>query len=295
MTELQRLQRAHMLVIRRAADCSPASAWREVSPDTSDQSDAEMAEMYEREVDWLVQWLKKHPEVSLREGTLGEPRPKWCIGVDDRPCGKKILRRRKRCRPCAAEQIRLNRRGYNRNYFRSHKEPLNAKRNERRRRQRQRERDEAAAAAEQAEKERHANLPRVIVDERTGKMRPCATCTHPDRAAIEAELLLQADSLRTITAHHGISPPALLRHRCRHMTEPSVGDILEPDGKGDSWREWDGTKWQRIDAPRREHLKEVQGRPAVAPWRRGWSIHNNFAFHRKVYRRKQSRTRSTGL
>ena len=56
MTELQR---AHMLVIRHAAGCSPALAWCEVNPDTSDQSDAEMAEMYEREMDWLVQWLKK--------------------------------------------------------------------------------------------------------------------------------------------------------------------------------------------------------------------------------------------
>ena len=123
-------------------------------------------------------------------------------------------------------------------------------------------------------------------------MRPCATCTHPDRAAIEAELL-RGVSLRTVAGRHGISSTALHRHRCRHMTEPSVGDILEPDGKGDSWREWDGTKWQRIDAPRREHLKEVQGRPVDVPWRNGWSIHNNFAFCRRVYRRKQSRTRST--
>ena len=125
-------------------------------------------------------------------------------------------------------------------------------------------------------------------------MRPCATCTHPDRAAIEAELL-RGVSLRTVAGRHGISSTALHRHRCRHMTEPSVGDILAPDDKGDFWRAWNGTQWQRIEAPRFEHLKEVLGRPAVAPWRTGWSIHNNFAFHRKVYRRKQSRTRSTGL
>ncbi len=93
-------------------------------------------------------------------------------------------------------------------------------------------------------------------------MRPCATCTHPDRAAIEAELL-QAESLRTIAAHHGISPPALLRHRRRHMTEPSIGDILAPDDIGDFWRVWNGTQWQRIEAPRFEHLKEVLGRPSL--------------------------------
>ena len=148
MTELQRLQRAHMLVIRHAAGCSPASAWSKVNPDTSDLSDAEMAEMYKREVDWLVQWLQKHPEFSLRDGPFGVPRPKWCIGVDGRPCGKKVPRRRKRCTACADEQIRLNRRGYNLTYFRSHREPLNAKRNERRGRQLQRER---AAVAEQKE------------------------------------------------------------------------------------------------------------------------------------------------
>ncbi len=166
MTELQRLQRAHMLVIRHAAGSSPASAWCEVNRDTSDQSDAEMAEMYEREVDWLVQWLQKHPEFSLRDGPFGVPRPKWCIGVDGRPCGKKVPRRRKRCTACAAEQIRLNRRVYNLTYFRSHREPLNAKRNERRGRQLQRER---AAVAEQKEKERRANMVRMVVDKRTGK------------------------------------------------------------------------------------------------------------------------------
>ena len=77
------------------------------------------------------------------------------------------------------------------------------------------------------------------------------------------------------------------------MTEPSVGDILAPDDRGDFWRVWNGTQWQRIEAPRFEHLKEVLGRSADAPWRTGWSVDGNFAFCRKVYRRRRSRTPST--
>ena len=310
MTEQQRLQRAHMLVIRHAAGSAPASAWCEVNPDTSDQSDAEMAEMYEREVEWLVQWLRKHPEFSLRDGPFGVPRPKWCIGVDGRPCGKKVPRRRKRCTACAAEQIRLNRRGYNRTYFRTHREPLNAKRNERRSRQQQRERDAAAAVAEQ---KRGANRPEVTVDKRTGKLRiydpkeraprrslpslakrRCKICAHPDRAAIDTALL-QGVSLRTVAGRHGLSSTALHRHRRWHMTEPSVGDILAPDNVvGTFWREWDGTKWQRIASPRREHLKEVQGRPVDIRWRTGWNDYGITSSPcRKVYRRRRARTPST--
>ena len=333
MTEQQRLQRAHMLIIRHAAGSAPASAWCEVNPDTSDQSDAEMAEMYEREVEWLVQWLRKHPEFSLRDGPFGVPRSKWCIGVDGRPCGKKVPRRRKRCTACADEQIRLNRRGYNRTYFRTHREPLNAKRNERRSRQHQRERDAAAAVAEQ---KRGANRPEVTVDKRTGKLRiydprtgkdwifgrhakpkeraprrplplgeqsltqpdrlpkrRCKICVHPDRAVIDTALL-QGVSLRTVAGRHGLSATALHRHRRRHVTEPTVGDILAPDNIGHFWREWDGTKWQRIASPRREHLKEVQGRPVDIRWRTGWNDYGITSSPcRKVYRRRRARTPST--
>ena len=114
-------------------------------------------------------------------------------------------------------------------------------------------------------------------------------CTHPKRAAIDAELL-QGVSLRTVGGRYGISSSALHRHRRRHVAAFTVGDILESAGPGDGWREWDGAKWQRIAAPRREHLVEVQGRPVNVPWRTGW-IHSgssSFPVFRKVYRRRRS-------
>ena len=118
-------------------------------------------------------------------------------------------------------------------------------------------------------------------------MRRCMACTHPKRAAIDAELL-QGVSLRTVAGRYGISSSALYRHRRGHVAAFTVGDILEPAGAGDGWREWDGVKWQRIAAPRREHLKEIQGRPLDVSWRTGWNLSgaHQFPFIRKVYRRK---------
>lgn len=118
-------------------------------------------------------------------------------------------------------------------------------------------------------------------------MRRCTVCFHPDRAAIDVDLL-QGISLRTIAGRYKISPSALYRHRRRHMAAPTVGDILEPADQGDIWREWDGAKWLPIDRQRLEHLVEVKGRPIVVSWRRGWISAGSFFFLRKVYRRRQS-------
>lgn len=121
-------------------------------------------------------------------------------------------------------------------------------------------------------------------------MRRCTACAHPERDAIDAALL-QGVSLRTVGGHHGISSSALYRHRSRHVDAFTVGDILEPAGAGDGWREWDGTKWQRIAVPRRERLVEVRGRPINASWRTGWILADPcpLPFIRKTYRRRRPR------
>ena len=52
----------------------------------------------------------------------------------------------------------------------------------------------------------------------------CYTCSHPNRAAIDAELL-QGVSFRTVAGMYGLSPSALHRHRNEHMDEPDRGVI----------------------------------------------------------------------
>ena len=118
-------------------------------------------------------------------------------------------------------------------------------------------------------------------------MRRCTVCAHPDLATIDAELL-QGISYPTVAGRHGLSTTAVFRHRRWHVNAPTVGDIVAPAGKGDVWREWDGTKWQRIAAPRFEQLKEVKGRPS-APWCTGWSDNFKFAFSLRVYQRQRSK------
>ena len=157
MTERQRLQRALMLVKHRAAGHSPTAAWRKVKPDTV-ASDKSAAEMCARELSWLERWMKKHPKVPVPAGDWRQE-PKRCIGVAARPCGKEISRRQKRCQACAEEQKRLNQPGYGLNYYRSNREPANAKRNERRGRQQLRELIQKAAAAKREEREHRAKLP----------------------------------------------------------------------------------------------------------------------------------------
>lgn len=48
--------------------------------------------------------------------------------------------------------------------------------------------------------------------------RPCAVCTHAERAAIDDAIIAGA-SFRTIAARYEMSHPAVLRHRNGHMTE----------------------------------------------------------------------------
>ena len=376
MTERQRLQRARMLFKHRIAGRPPAAAWRKVNPGT-EASDKSAAEMCGRELSWFRRWLVEHPGEVPPAGDWRQE-PKRCIGVADRPCGVEISRRQKRCTACAAGQKLLNQPGYGLNYYRSHPETANTKRNERRLRQHQRERDAAAAAAEQKKREHRANLPREVeyerkkyryhpktskwdiwsyrdiynqvgefvpvpprypvppvppevpvpasdwrqrqreasqpgraprADRRSSKQqdlpassgknrkaaangaspkRRCKTCAHPNRAAIDAELL-QGVSLRTVGGRYGISSSALDRHRSRHVDEPTVGDILEPVDRGEAWQEWDGTQWQRIPAPRREHLRLVKGRSHAIPQRSGWSVDLNCAVIRKVYQRRRGK------
>lgn len=353
----KRLQDALMLLAHVAEGCSEAMAWRKVKP-SSKAGDKSAAEMFRRE----MRWMEEHPDAPALASDWWQE-PKRCIGVGDRPCGKEIPRRQKRCNACATEQ---------------HRELANAKRNERRRRQQQRERAAAAAAAEQKEREHRAKLPRVVehngkkylyypetgewkiwgyrdfydqvrefvpvrpgypippvppgvpepnddrrqrqheasqpgrapkADRRSGKQnnlpassgkkrkaeangaspkRRCKACTHPDRAAIDEELL-QAVSLPTVGGRYGISSSTLDRHRSRHVKAPTVGDILEPVDRDESWREWNGTEWRRIAPPRRAHLREVKGRPHDIPQRSGWSVDLGCGVIRKVYRRLGSR------
>ena len=176
MTERQRLQRARKLVVYLAGGCQNALAWRKANPGIRG-SDKNAADLCQGELDWLSRWMEEHPGVPVPDGDSWQQLPggaarqesKQCIGVADRPCKAKISGRRKRCPTCAAKQIRLKRPGYNRNYFRSHKKELNAKRNERRRKQQSRERREAKTAAKREEKARRATVLRMVVDKRNGK------------------------------------------------------------------------------------------------------------------------------
>ena len=366
MTERQRLRRARMLFKHRGIP--RAAAWRKVNPGTR-ASDKSAAEMCVRELSWFRQWLVEHPgEVRWRQ------EPKRCIGVDDRPCGKEIPRRQKRCKACADKQKLLKQPGYGLNYYRSHRELANAKRNERRGRQHQREREAATAAAEQKKREHRAKVPRLVeyngreylhypetgewkmsyrdfydqvgrfvpvppgypvplvpqgvpvpagdwrqreasqpgsapradrlsskqqdLPASSGKNRKaaangaspkprCKICAHPDRAAIDAELV-QGLSIPTIAGRYGLSVSTLYRHRKWHVDAPTVGDILAPRDRDDVWREWSGTEWRPIDLPLpfRKYFVEVRGRPNDVRWREGY---DHFFFTRKVYRRRRSR------
>lgn len=49
--------------------------------------------------------------------------------------------------------------------------------------------------------------------------RLCHVCTHPDRLAIEAEILAGVDSKQRIATKYGLKEPAIRRHRDGHMTK----------------------------------------------------------------------------
>lgn len=84
----------------------------------------------------------------------------------------------------------------------------------------------------------------------------CKVCSHPVRAAIDGDLV-RGLSLRTVSGRYGPSVGTLHHHRTWHVLEPTVGDILDPDGLGQGWQQWDGTRWINIPEQDREALKEV--------------------------------------
>ena len=112
--------------------------------------------------------------------------------------------------------------------------------------------------------------------------RPCTACAHPERAAIESELLADARSFRTVAGRYGLSSSAVDRHRAKHMDAYTVDELLAPGDDG-FWTRWTGSKLQRIPTPRLADLVEVKGRPSVTEY----SPDAGFAYSRKVYRRRR--------
>lgn len=45
----------------------------------------------------------------------------------------------------------------------------------------------------------------------------CATCEHPRRAIIDAHLVNETESLRTLSKRYSISSAALWKHRTNHL------------------------------------------------------------------------------
>jgi hypothetical protein len=58
----------------------------------------------------------------------------------------------------------------------------------------------------------------------------CRVCSHPERAAIDAELLREWErSLRAIGAEFGLSKDALFRHAQRHLPNGDEDSPIAPD------------------------------------------------------------------
>ena len=81
--------------------------------------------------------------------------------------------------------------------------------------------------------------------------RPCTACAHPERAAIESELLADAFSFRTVASRYGLSSSAvdLTATEPSNMAAYTVGDLIAPGDDG-CWSCWDGSKLQRNPTPR---------------------------------------------
>ena len=133
-------------------------------------------------------------------------------------------------------------------------------------------------------------LPLPLDDRRRHRilMRSCTTCTHHDRDQIEADLLQGKLSLRTIGGRHGLTAPALHRHRTMHMDHPTVGDLLQPADQFDAWRRFDGSEWRRCPTPQEEDLIELRCRPHQ--YRSAFSIDINAWILRRTYRIRRSRS-----
>jgi hypothetical protein len=56
----------------------------------------------------------------------------------------------------------------------------------------------------------------------------CRICTHVDARAIDAELLANRDSLRSLAAQYGVSKDSLTRHFHTHLERSEPRQISEP-------------------------------------------------------------------
>ncbi len=126
-------------------------------------------------------------------------------------------------------------------------------------------------------------------------MKRCYACLHPQRAAIDADLL-QGISYRTVAARYDISAAALHRHRSKHLFLPTVGDLRGP-ATGTmqyvpDWLRWDGRKWQPCDPPDPKDVIEVSGRPVrPSEFKKEGRVVGTYT--RKTYRLRRSKLRST--
>ena len=197
-----RFERAEKLLIQRDVyKRTPVEAWRAVIP-SSRASDQSAEVRFYHEIRWYKteqkyrHWLQarsagmdfadalmRHaeqegdlpafddaepPAYRLPAEAAKQPTPrnvvrlKLCTGVDGLPCPNTIPARRKRCPICAKENRRLQRQGYNQRYYQNHCEDLKAKRRSRYSRERLLASFRELIATRKAERERIANLPRLV-------------------------------------------------------------------------------------------------------------------------------------
>ena len=149
MTLLERRRRAeHLLLIRVVGEAPADKAWRVVKPN-SKCKDFSAGELTRRELRWLRdiqardaeerRALNQHfiapfniqsssPPISDSESDApSEPAPppkmKRCEGVAGRQCEQEVpaVRNQRRCKSCAKENRKLQKRGYGREYYRDNR------------------------------------------------------------------------------------------------------------------------------------------------------------------------------
>lgn len=128
-------------------------------------------------------------------------------------------------------------------------------------------------------------------------MKRCYACIHPEREAIDAELVRGELSLRTIAARfsspdHPLSATGIYRHRLEHVEEPTVGDILEPEGgpnMDSEWRRYNGKEWEEIPRPPSRDLVELRGRRPQEGYYMDYGTRR--PRKRKMYRLRRTRWR----
>ena len=131
-------------------------------------------------------------------------------------------------------------------------------------------------------------------------MKRCYACIHPEREAIDAELVRGELSLRTIAARfsspdHPLSATGIYRHRLKHVEEPTVGDIMEPEAKRDrymmsGWLRYNESKeWEKIPRPDPHDLVELRGRRPQEGYYLDYGTKR--PRKRKMYRRRRTRRR----